>query len=102
MPSRVTGGPAAAMKEAATPQAFRTGRDVAEMNSPHTLSLGNSVFSTRATRQPASASSRAAAEPPGPAPITTASYSMARRQQMGKRQDAALIQSPAAASRPQG
>jgi hypothetical protein len=49
---------------AATPQAFSTGMVVAEMNSPQTLRRGNSAFSTSATRQPACASSRAAADPP--------------------------------------
>src|SRR3954471_7196777 len=102
MPSRVTGGPAAAMKDAATPQAFSTGSEVAEMNSPQTLRRGNSAFSTSATPQPACARRRAAAAPPGPAPMTRTSCSMARRQEMGERKDAALVQRPAAAPGPKG
>src|SRR6185437_13992188 len=103
MPSRVTGGPASAMKRAATPQAFSTGTEVAEMNSPQTLRRGNSAFSTNATCQPASASSRAAAEPAGPAPITTASWSMMplRHEQMGEREDTALVDLPIRAFRPE-
>src|SRR3954470_18170937 len=82
------------MKHAATPQGLSTGTAVAEMNSPQTLRRGNSAFSTSATCQPASASSRAAAEPAGPAPITTASWSMAGDELMGKRKDAAFVGFP--------
>src|SRR5207253_2006303 len=82
------------MKGAATPQAFNTGMEVAEMNSPQTLRRGNSAFSTSATRQPSCANSRAAAAPAGPAPITTASSRMTRREEMGEGKDAALFDQP--------
>src|SRR6185503_21239442 len=101
MPSRVTGGPASAMKRAATPQALSTGTEVAEMNSPQTLRRGNVAFSTSATCQPATAINRAAAEPAGPAPITTASWSMAGDEQMGEGKDAAHFDLPACTLRPE-
>src|SRR5689334_17219233 len=104
MPSRVTGGPAAAMKAGAMPQAFSTGIEVAEMNSPHTLALGNSLFSTSATRQPSAANSRAAVAPAGPEPITTASYStgLLRDEEMGEGKMTTFGQNPAPASGPEG
>src|SRR6185437_2135049 len=101
MPSRVTGGPASAMKRAATPQALSTGMEVAEMNSPQTLRRGNVAFSTSATCQPATAINRAAAEPAGPAPITTTSWSMAGDEQVGEGKDAALLDFPCRALRPE-
>src|SRR5579883_193844 len=76
--------------------------EVAEMNSPQTLALGNCAFSTSATRQPARASSRAAAEPAGPAPITAASYMAALGdEEMGERKDAALGDGPARPAGPE-
>src|SRR5471030_245104 len=51
---------------------------VAEMNSPQTLRRGKLLFSTIAIDHPARASSNAAVDPAGPAPMTIASYRMLR------------------------
>src|SRR5262245_902214 len=55
--------------------------------SPHALSRGNAALSTRATRAPALARTRAATLPAGPAPTTTTS----------KRSSATRLRLPAAA-----
>src|SRR5438046_4393887 len=51
---------------------------VADMNSPQTLRLGKLLCSTIAIDQPARASSSAAVDPAGPAPMTITSYRMLR------------------------
>src|SRR5688572_16335251 len=77
------------------PQAFSTGRLVAEMNSPQSLRRGNSDRSTSAISHPACAKSRAAADPAGPAPTTIASNIATRLENMAERKGRTLVQGPA-------
>src|SRR5262249_21619944 len=59
-----------------TPRSARTCTPRGPIRSPQALSLGNAALSARATRAPPRASTRAATLPAGPAPTTTASYSL--------------------------
>src|SRR4051812_46143104 len=77
------------------PQASSKGMVAAEIYSPQTLRRGNCVFSIRATRQPASASRRAAVLPAGPAPTTAASNCIfLRDEHMGEGKARALLAGP--------
>src|SRR5258706_12108390 len=73
---------------------------VAEINSPQTLRRGNRLFSTSATLQPAWASSRAADEPAGPAPMMSASQRMSQKH-LAEGKNPALLADPGAILGPQ-
>src|SRR3954466_2110374 len=78
------------------PQASSNGMVAAEIYSPQTLRRGDCVFSIKATRQPASASRRAAVLPAGPGPTTAAPTGIFMRDEhMGEGKARTLLAAPA-------